>query len=197
MKLKFATKAYAITHLTLGMLLHYLGKLKIQIFCWYSADMEENANKLHFECTDEYPSSIWYLTDSPVGLRLVCWLKTKLLTVSTFSSVRALCGLPLPGRLSTVPRVSRNFLNSLLTSRLFPAFLRKFVCQPLCTPSNTNFLSKSCPCHWIPFWLLTNSAVTSAVTNFRCRKLIAIVNNQKNSDVEKITCNQYGERVVF
>ena len=30
------------------MLLHYLEKLKIQIFCKYSADMEENANKLHF-----------------------------------------------------------------------------------------------------------------------------------------------------
>jgi len=29
-------------------LLHYLGKLKVQIFCRYSADMEENANKLHF-----------------------------------------------------------------------------------------------------------------------------------------------------
>ena len=46
-------KAYEIcykthTHLTLGMLLHYLGKLKIQIFCKYLADMEENANKLHF-----------------------------------------------------------------------------------------------------------------------------------------------------
>ena len=40
-----------ITHLTLGILLHYLGKLKIQIFCSYSADMEENANKLHL-CTD-------------------------------------------------------------------------------------------------------------------------------------------------
>jgi len=42
---------YDITHLTLGMLLHYLGKLKIQIFCRHSADMEENANKLHL-CTD-------------------------------------------------------------------------------------------------------------------------------------------------
>jgi len=32
------------------MLQHYLGKLKIQIFCRYLAvpDMEENANKLHF-----------------------------------------------------------------------------------------------------------------------------------------------------
>jgi len=35
---------YDITHLTLGMLLHYLGKLQIH----YSADVEENANKLHF-----------------------------------------------------------------------------------------------------------------------------------------------------
>ena len=36
---------YDIIHPTLGMLLHYLGKLKIQIFCRYSADIEENANK--------------------------------------------------------------------------------------------------------------------------------------------------------
>jgi len=34
------------------MLLHYLGKLKIQIFCRYLADMEENASKLHFKCID-------------------------------------------------------------------------------------------------------------------------------------------------
>jgi len=36
--------AYDITHLTLGKLLHYLGKLQIHIFCRYSADMAENAN---------------------------------------------------------------------------------------------------------------------------------------------------------
>ena len=30
------------------MLLHYRGKLEIQIFSKYSANMEENANKLHF-----------------------------------------------------------------------------------------------------------------------------------------------------
>ena len=36
---KFATKAHNITHLTLGMLLHYLGISNIQIFCKYSADM--------------------------------------------------------------------------------------------------------------------------------------------------------------
>jgi len=31
--MKFATKPYDTTHLTLGMLLHYLEKLKVQIFC--------------------------------------------------------------------------------------------------------------------------------------------------------------------
>ena len=48
---KFATKTHNTTHLTLGMLLHYLGISKIQIFCKYTADMK-NANKLHFQCTD-------------------------------------------------------------------------------------------------------------------------------------------------
>jgi len=42
---------YDNTHLTLGMLLQYLWKLKFEIFCRYCADMEENANKLHL-CTD-------------------------------------------------------------------------------------------------------------------------------------------------
>jgi len=45
--MKFATKAYGITHLDLGMLLHYLGKLKIQIFCRYWRKCKL-ANKLHF-----------------------------------------------------------------------------------------------------------------------------------------------------
>ena len=38
------------------------------------------------------------------------------------------------------------------------------------------FLSKFCPRHWMPCWLLINNAVTSAVTNFRCHRLIAKVN---------------------
>jgi len=48
--MKFATNPYRIIHLTLSMLLHYLGKIKIQIFCRYSAEVEENANRptLHF-----------------------------------------------------------------------------------------------------------------------------------------------------
>jgi len=36
------------------MLLRYLEKLKIQIFCGYSEDIEENANKLHCRCIDFY-----------------------------------------------------------------------------------------------------------------------------------------------
>ena len=50
--MKFTKNWYNISHLTLDMLLHYFGKIKIQILCIYSADMEENANKLHFKYTD-------------------------------------------------------------------------------------------------------------------------------------------------
>ena len=56
--MKFARKLHDVTHLILGMLLHYLEKLNIQIFCRFSAiipDMEENANKLHFKCADLIP----------------------------------------------------------------------------------------------------------------------------------------------
>jgi len=42
-------------------LLHYLGKLKMQIFCRYSAHTEENANKLHFiTSTFVVHPQIWY-----------------------------------------------------------------------------------------------------------------------------------------
>jgi len=37
-------------------------------------------------------------------------------------------------------------------------------------------LSKCCPSRWIPRWLLTNTPVTSAVTNFLCHRLITKVN---------------------
>jgi len=47
--MKFVTNPYDITYLTLSMLLHYFRKLKIQTFCRYSANMEKNANKLHFK----------------------------------------------------------------------------------------------------------------------------------------------------
>ena len=50
--MKSAQNVYNTTHFTLGMLRHYLGKLKTQIFCTNSADMEENAKKLHVKCSD-------------------------------------------------------------------------------------------------------------------------------------------------
>ena len=50
--MKFGRNHLRHYHLTLGMLLHYLGKVKTYIFCRYSADTKENANKLHFKCTD-------------------------------------------------------------------------------------------------------------------------------------------------
>ena len=53
--MKFAIKPHDITHLTLGVLLHYLEKLRIRIFCKYSAiipDIEQNVNKLRTKCTD-------------------------------------------------------------------------------------------------------------------------------------------------
>jgi len=181
---------YNITHLSLDMLLHYLGKLKIQIFCRYSADMEENANKFafwvhrwfcwlsaeateniflsvkntksvadcgkfwsrslarfmrgaqfasvsscarchlkHFRCKSlQIIRNDWWIPVCRDILRTVLWvcslsswLKTKSITVSTFSSVRALRGLRLTGRMSTVP-VSRNFFNSLLTPRFVQLF---------------------------------------------------------------------------
>jgi len=72
-----------------------------------------------------------------------------------FSSVRALRGLPMPGRLLIVP-VSRNFLNSLLTPL---SSFHQEIClsnYSLCTLWNTNFVSKSCPRRLISCWLLTN-----------------------------------------
>ena len=70
--LNLLQNACSITHLTLGMLPHHLGKLRIQIFFAYSTDMEENVNKLHFECTDinscrcvtVYPECVHVLTNN-------------------------------------------------------------------------------------------------------------------------------------
>jgi len=39
--MKFATNDCDNAHITLGMLLHYFGKLKIRFFRRYSADMEK------------------------------------------------------------------------------------------------------------------------------------------------------------
>ena len=59
-----------------------------------------------------------------------------------------------------------------------------------------HLLSISCRRRWIPCWLLTNTAVTSAVTNFRSHELIAKVNKQNNSEMKNFICNQHGERLA-
>jgi len=234
------------------MLPHYLGKLKIQILCRYSADVEENANRLHYECpvicllSDEATDNIFLslkntksVTDcekfwsrslalfmraapfasvSSCARRLlkhfrrnslqiirntddrwipvsrdisrtvlwVCglssWLETKPLTVSTLSSVRALRGLLLNGRLSTVP-VSRKFFNSLLTPRFVQLFsgnlsvnlfaVYPFKCKLFFYQNRLLVAEYHVDCWQALKWRVCD------VTNFRCHKLslIANVNN--------------------
>jgi len=69
--MKFAIKPCDInTHLTLGMLLHYFGKLKIKFY----ADIQQVWKKMQRNWILSAPMNTrlpWYLTDSPVGLRLV------------------------------------------------------------------------------------------------------------------------------
>ena len=81
--MKFAAKSYNITHLTLGMLLHYLVKLQIQIFCRYSADMEENANSLQFK-------ELTHLRNSFVNLFAGYPFKYKLFINILFSSLNSM-----------------------------------------------------------------------------------------------------------
>ena len=116
---------YDTIHLTLDMLLHYLGTLQIYFFADIQ-QMEENANKLHFECTDFNSSTRVTVYDECICVLMEYLKYLTYECVAIFfdkMSVRALRGLPLPGRLSTVP-VSRNFFNSLLTPPL--AFVQLF-----------------------------------------------------------------------
>jgi len=95
-----------------------------------------------------------------------------------FSSVRALRGLPLLGRLFTV-LVSRNFLNSLLTPHLFKLFsgnssVNLFAVYPFKYKRCVKILSSS-----LNIMLIVEKkhcSDASVVTNFRCHKLIAKVN---------------------
>jgi len=62
----------------------------------------------------------------------------------------------------------------LINTTLCPAFLMKFVCQPLCcVPLQIHTFYQNLPSSC---WLLTYTAMMSAGTNFRCHKLIAKVN---------------------
>jgi len=61
---------YDITHLTLGMLLHYLRKLKRLFFCRYLANIGENANKLwYFQCLKQ---QVFLHTDCKYNFQCHC-----------------------------------------------------------------------------------------------------------------------------
>ena len=84
--MKFATKHIRHYRLTLGMLLHYLGKLK------------ENANKLHFKCSN-FNSS----TRVPVYFECVCvFIKILFLSLNTMLTVDKHCCDEFP-----VPQIDR------------------------------------------------------------------------------------------
>ena len=103
-------------------------EIKDSIFCRYSADIEENANKLHFKCSD--------------------------FNSCTRVAVYAEC---------------------------------------ICV-----FLSKSCPRCWMSCWLLTNTTVTSAVTNFHTNCNVKKVTWEiLNSNMGNFICNQHGEELAI
>ena len=62
------------------MLLHYLGWLKIRIFCIYLAHVEENANKLQFKCTN-FNSSMRVTVYLCVFIKLLFWSLNTMLIV--------------------------------------------------------------------------------------------------------------------
>jgi len=107
------------------------------------------------------------------------WHKTKSLTVSTVSSMRALHGLMLTGCLSTVP-VSRNFFNTMLTPRFVQLFsgnlsvnlfaVYPFKCK-LLYQNPVLVAEYHVDCWQALQWRLSD------VTNFRCHKSIANVNS--------------------
>ena len=44
--------------------------------------------------------------------------------------------------------------------------------------------------------IVRDTALTFAVMNFQCHKLIAKGDKQNNSDLKNFICNQYGGRVI-
>jgi len=226
---------------------HYLGKLKIQILCRYSADVEENANRLHYECpvicllSDEATDNIFLslkntksVTDcekfwsrslalfmraapfasvSSCARRLLKHFRRNSLQIirntddrwipvsrDISRTVLWVCGLSSwleclnvvfsagtawsaaewpPVNCACVPQIFQQLINTTLCS----AFLRKFVCQPLCCVSlqmQTFFYQNRLLVaeYHVDCWQALKWRVCD-VTNFRCHKLslIANVNN--------------------
>jgi len=147
------------------MLLYYLGELKIQ---QNSADIQQiwkNTNKLYL-CTD---------FKSLCACNCVCWvhLCVEDMIYWAYKGIAiffSLSELPLPGHLTAVLRAA-TFSIAYEHHALFifsqeihlsVSLTAVYHCKIL------TFLSKYCPHRWISCWLLTNTAVTSVVTNFWC-----------------------------
>ena len=91
------------------------------------------------------------------------------------------------------------YVNCVCDPQVFLTALSSFF-QEIClstsllyTSLNTNFSLKSCFRRWITCCSLTIIAMTSAVMNFWCHKLITMVNEKRNSDMENFICNRYGD----
>ena len=57
--------------------------------------------------------------------------------------------------------------------------------------------SKSCPRRWMPCWLLTNTAVTSAVTNFRCHTDWSQKSTSKRTQWHRKIYLQWGKLAIL
>jgi len=102
-----------------------------------------------------------------VSGRLWELLKKKLSVFFGAGTARCATAWP-PLNCACVSQLFEQLINA--TGTLCPAFLRKFVCKPLCC------VSLQIQTFYQNLALVANTAVTSAVTNFRCHKLIAKVN---------------------
>jgi len=99
------------------MLLHYLRKLKIQIFCIYSADMEENAtHRILSAPMNSLPVSRDILRTVLWVCGLSSWLKTSIINSLNVFSLRALRGLLLPGPVhcACVPQLFQQLIDTML-----------------------------------------------------------------------------------
>jgi len=121
----------------------------------------ENMEKVQANC----------ILSAPWVCCLSSWLRTKSLTVSTLSSVRALRGLA-ACQLCLCPARPQPF-QQLINTKICSAFIRKFVSQPRCVPFKYKLLLRSCPHRWIPRDKHSSEVYCD---EFWCYKLIAKVN---------------------
>jgi len=132
-RMKFAIKSIRQypPHVTLGMLLHYLGKLKIRIFLQIFSKYGRKCKQIAFWAKrwipisrDISPTALWVCG-------LSSWLKTKLLNFLNVFFSAGTARSPAawrPVNCAYVPQLFQQLINITLC----PVCLMKFVCQSLC-----------------------------------------------------------------